>query len=403
MRVFTATRFLCLTTAVTVALAGPATAPAQTRAKDRARPAALHDLENLDLTIDSVSRAALVRVPDEAKVNPAPVVFAFHGHGGTMNQAADEFAIHKHWPQAIVVYMQGLPTKASNDPEGKESGWQYNVGENGDRDVQFFDAVLADLRKSCKIDNKRVYAVGFSNGGGFAFVLWSARGDQVAAVVSCAMRASNKLISTFKAKPLLQIAGKQDKLQSVANQLQTVMAVAKLNECDEGRPWGGRKNCTLYPSKIGAPVVFLVHNGKHEVPKEAPSRIVEFLNSVTPSSQTGNPAVGLWKLNQPFGVSNLQITEKAGKLEDQEIGQGNAKGTTVSCKDGLLVIHWEVGEDLRGYWVLNLNEEHTKGSGRTVFVRWPEGFEPGEPQEIEGRKVRVAKGVTIERESPKAP
>ena len=107
--------------------------------------------------------------------------------------------------------------------------------------------------------------------------------------------------------------------------------------------------------------------------------------------------IGMWRLKQPtVGESQLQITEKAGKLEVQEIGLGGAKGTTVSYADGLLVIHWEANQDLRGYWELHLNEEQTKGSGKTVFIRHKD-FEPGEAQEIEGRKVRVVEGVTIER------
>jgi predicted peptidase len=70
--------------------------------------------------------------------------------------------------------------------------------------------------------------------------------------------------------------------------------------------------------------------------------------------------------------------------------------------DGLLVIHWEVSADLRGYWVLNINNEHTKGTGKTVFVRFKD-FERGEPREIEGRNVRVVEGVTIDRVNPDAP
>jgi hypothetical protein len=80
-------------------------------------------------------------------------------------------------------------------------------------------------------------------------------------------------------------------------------------------------------------------------------------------------------------------------------GRGNARSTVATCNDGLLVIHWEVREDLRGYQVLNLNEEHTPGNGKTVFIRF-ENVEPGEPQEIEGKKVRVVEGVTIERIAP---
>jgi polyhydroxybutyrate depolymerase len=387
---------LSLTMTVIVAITGPTIA----RAQAKPRPAAVAKLEPREWTIDGVTRVALVHVPADAEVKPTPVVFAFHGHGGTMHDAAKDFAIHKHWPQAIVVYMNGLPSAASNDPKGEKSGWQYNPGDNGDRDVNFFDAVLADLRHSLKVDDRRVYAIGFSNGGGFAFVLWSVRSDQVKAVVSCAMQASKKLISTFKPKPLLQIAGQQDKLQSVSAQEKTALAVAKLNDCGEGRPWGTKMGCTVYPSKIGAPVVFFVHPGGHQIPKEAPLRITEFLRHETHPSQGGNPAVGDWHLNQPsVGESTLHITENAGKLEVQEEGRGNARSTSASCKDGLLVIHWEVREDLRGYWLLNLNEEHTKGTGKTVFIRFKD-FEPGVPQEIEGRKVRVVDGVTIERIGP---
>jgi len=52
--------------------------------------------------------------------------------------------------------------------------------------------------------------------------------------------------------------------------------------------------------------------------------------------------------------------------------------------------------------VLNLNEEHTKEKGKTVFIR-SKKVEPREQQEIEGRKVRIVEGVTIERIGPNGP
>ena len=42
-------------------------------------------------TVDGVVRAALVYVPPQARTNAAPVVFAFHGHGGSMQSAARSF------------------------------------------------------------------------------------------------------------------------------------------------------------------------------------------------------------------------------------------------------------------------------------------------------------------------
>ena len=99
-------------------------------------------------TVDGVVREALVCVPATAGTNASAVVFAFHGHGGSMNNAARMFGYHTLWPEAIVVYMQGLNTPGRlTDPEGKRPGWQKDAGDQGDRDLRFFDAVLASLQQ----------------------------------------------------------------------------------------------------------------------------------------------------------------------------------------------------------------------------------------------------------------
>lgn len=95
--------------------------------------------------VDGVRREALVHVP-VATGEPAPLVFVFHGHGGTARNAARTFSIHTHWPEAVVVYPQGLNTPGRlTDPEGRKPGWQHGPGEQGDRDLKFFDAMLAQL------------------------------------------------------------------------------------------------------------------------------------------------------------------------------------------------------------------------------------------------------------------
>src|ERR1700682_3049286 len=45
-------------------------------------------------------------------------IFAFHWHGGTMQEAAAEMRFQNLWPEAIVVYMQGLRTRIYVDPLG---------------------------------------------------------------------------------------------------------------------------------------------------------------------------------------------------------------------------------------------------------------------------------------------
>jgi polyhydroxybutyrate depolymerase len=51
------------------------------------------------------------------------VIFAFHGHGGNMNLAAHGMAFQDHWPEALVVYMQWLPTRGMvGDAQGTAAG-----------------------------------------------------------------------------------------------------------------------------------------------------------------------------------------------------------------------------------------------------------------------------------------
>jgi polyhydroxybutyrate depolymerase len=227
-------------------------------------------------TVDGVTREALVAIPATAKTVPAPLVFGFHGHGGNMRFAARSYHIHTLWPEAIVVYPQGLNTKGQlTDPEGKKPGWQGAVGTEGDRDLKFFDAMLASLETEFKVDAKRIYSTGHSNGGGFTYLLWAERGDKFAAFGPSAA-VSKGAARGLKPKPMIHIAGENDPLVKFAWQKLMMETVRKTNQCGEGASWEGEKGCTLYPSKVGAPVVTFIHPGTHTYATEAPALIVKF-------------------------------------------------------------------------------------------------------------------------------
>lgn len=231
-----------------------------------------------ELQVDGVARETVVYAPASAKEQAAPVVFVFHGHGGNMRNAARSFAMHQQWAEAISVYPQGLNTPGRlTDPEGKKPGWQHGVGAQDDRDLKFFDALLAKLKQDFKVDEKRIYSTGHSNGGGFTYLLWAERGEVFAAVAPSAaaaqavVRGGNKL----KPKPILQLAGENDPLVKYEWQKATMAAVRKLNGCDaDGKPWD--KHCTEYPSKTGTPFVAFIHPGGHEFHKDAPALIAKF-------------------------------------------------------------------------------------------------------------------------------
>ena len=67
-----------------------------------ALPAARADeaLARREWKVDGVAREALVHAPATAASNATPVVFVFHGHGGSMGQAARSFGLHTPRPRS---------------------------------------------------------------------------------------------------------------------------------------------------------------------------------------------------------------------------------------------------------------------------------------------------------------
>ncbi|OYW77195.1 MAG: hypothetical protein B7Z37_05335 [Verrucomicrobia bacterium 12-59-8] len=233
-------------------------------------------IQKLDLTVDGVARSGLVYAPATAKEQPAPVVFVWHGHGGSAMQIGRSIPMYKLWPEAISVYLQGLNTPGQlTDPEGKKPGWQHSAGAQEDRDLKLFDAVLAHLKEHYKVDTKRIFSTGHSNGGGFTYLLWQARPDILCAVAPSAALSVRLKDTPFKPKPCMHIAGTQDPLVKYAWQALAMAKVKAINQCEpEGKPWA--TDCTLFPSKVGTPFIAFIHQGTHKFPEEAPPLITRF-------------------------------------------------------------------------------------------------------------------------------
>jgi polyhydroxybutyrate depolymerase len=121
-------------------------------------------------------REYLLYVPrsyDRSK--PTPLVISMHGAGGwpvqqmnlsQWNRLADSQGF-------IVVY-----------PSGAESAGPrvWHVGPDFGKDVRFISKLIDKLEAAYNIDPERIYANGFSNGGGMAFVLSCTLSDRIAAV-----------------------------------------------------------------------------------------------------------------------------------------------------------------------------------------------------------------------------
>lgn len=232
-------------------------------------------LQRQSINVDGVDREVLLHLPEASAIpkSGAPLVFMFHGHGGNMRNAARTFQIERYWPEAVVVYPQGLPTTGKTDPEGKKNGWQQTKGQNEDRDLKFFDAELASLKKQIKIDPKRVYVGGFSNGGRFTYLLWAERPNIIAAFAPGA--APNIGLAT-SSKPAFVVGGEKDQVVPFISQRLSIGRIERqigVKSGDEGKEDG---YFTVKKGDGGIELDTYIHPGGHVYPKEANPLIVEF-------------------------------------------------------------------------------------------------------------------------------
>jgi polyhydroxybutyrate depolymerase len=226
--------------------------------------------------IDGVERQAVV-YPNSKQMSGAgvPVVFVFHGHGGTSQNVARRFRIHELWPEAVVVYMQGIPGVVGiRDTEAKQNGWQKSPGEVGDRDIKFFDAALDRIEQKYKTDPIRVYVLGHSNGGRFVNVLWNMRGGKLAALCS-GSGPGGRLIQNSVPKPVYIIGGEKDQLVPFRTQQVSIELARKRLNTDQSKATVNGFERTE-PGVNGTELVTYVHLGGHEFPVEALPGVIKF-------------------------------------------------------------------------------------------------------------------------------
>lgn len=140
------------------------------------------------VTVDGQSRSFLKYLP--VNLDPSeqlPLMMCFHGGSGTaeeqlaigdLRETADE-------DRFLLVYPQALP-----DPnDGGSTNWQVVTSgdlpftlPNPHSDVDFVSALIDAMLDMHNVDASRVYAMGYSNGGGFAYDLACRLNDKVTGV-----------------------------------------------------------------------------------------------------------------------------------------------------------------------------------------------------------------------------
>lgn len=155
------------------------------------------------MRVDGHPRTYIVYVPPAGLLDPAPVVFMFHGSSGTgarhfkisgWKETADEEGLIAVFPTGLSYCKIGAPCE-----NGGQGGWitkwhDYSLELDPDLnlavrppadDVRFTRRMIADLNAAetgLHVDPDRIYATGFSNGAGFTARLAVELADQLAAV-----------------------------------------------------------------------------------------------------------------------------------------------------------------------------------------------------------------------------
>lgn len=114
----------------------------------------------VEIDVGGTMREFLLVVPDGYDPDtPSPLVFAFHGLGGSSELARLYFGVEGAADgEAIFVYPQGVPQAFV----GGQTGWDLT---SAGPDVDFFDAMVAELSAGACLDPDRIFATGHSFGG----------------------------------------------------------------------------------------------------------------------------------------------------------------------------------------------------------------------------------------------
>ena len=161
--------------------------------------------------------------PGYAGKTPVPVVIMFHGGGGKARGAMEEtgWSAKADKENFLAVYPEGLardPARRASfvaNPQSWNDGSQRAIvaaSQKNIDDVGFVNAMLDDLDAKFRIDPRRVYATGFSNGASMTFRAARALSARLAAIAPVA--GSDWLDEPRPAQPLslLYLTGTEDPL-----------------------------------------------------------------------------------------------------------------------------------------------------------------------------------------------
>ena len=129
------------------------------------------------ITAAGMERDYILSIPaDYDPSKPYPLVFAWHGRGGSGGLAQLYYKIEEaSLGQAIFVYPDGLPLADM----ANQTGWDLDPNNE---DFALFDALFSEVQSRLCIDPERIFSTGHSFGGYMSNQIGCFRGDVVRAI-----------------------------------------------------------------------------------------------------------------------------------------------------------------------------------------------------------------------------
>ena len=149
------------------------------------KTAKVGDKQNMSVNVDGKNRTFIMHIPSAYKGDkPVPLVIDYHPIGGSGN---GEFGSSpykaKTDPEGVIT----LYPDGTSKPGGMGNGWNVGPCCSNDDDVKFSYAMIDKLKEIACIDPQRIYATGFSMGGGMSNHVACMMSDVFAAVAPAAM------------------------------------------------------------------------------------------------------------------------------------------------------------------------------------------------------------------------
>jgi polyhydroxybutyrate depolymerase len=224
---------------------GIVTTPIATSGCGKTAPVAQGKSADFTITSDGLQRTYRLHIP--VRYDPykkIPLVLSMHGYTGHAANQEKDFgqSSQADTEQFLVVYPQATNRTDNGEPEWATEG-KYTPTVN---DVLFFSNLLTTLQQQLCVDAQRIYAIGFSNGGGMANLLACKLAGRVAAValVAAAIYELPGGCHPVRPVPYLTFHGTGDSTVSYTggSYLEFVPVMQTMQE------WATRNGCTSGPS-----------------------------------------------------------------------------------------------------------------------------------------------------------